>query len=504
MELSAAAKHKALWRAPPAELTYNNILYFLEELENGALEKRCNENDLFEINLFMVRLAQQGLLPNDDEGPNELITDAEDLFSEDYTSFKYDTNRQGLYEFQPAIYLGISKAEIKQVGLKKAWKKTKRWCKKHKKAIIIGTIVVATVAVVVTVVVVTGGAAAAGGAAASTKVGGAAAGGAAASAEVGGTAAAGAAAVTGSLLAKEKKSSDQSSKEEPAQSIEEAEQNRPQIATIISERCDEMKGAIQDVAIADDMKVLEEAGRFYGAATAELAYRDGAIEAQTNPELAREMGLDPSDTEGYNGKCNKAIDDIHASFDLQQASVTPLGAGLAAVRVMATRIPVRSPATAIAAAGVAVGTAAVVAANPSGAQKAYDTVCDGANYLYNKATQSANDVKDYVTSSVSGWFEGFPDRPLPRDERTKEPVGDIEGVPHTQLGARDSKSGRGKYRQAREFDADGNEIRRIDFTDHDKPQNHTNPHQHCPKPNKTGGTPEGGKAEPVPEWTYDE
>jgi len=34
---TAAAKHKALWRAPPAELTYDNILYFLEELENGAL-----------------------------------------------------------------------------------------------------------------------------------------------------------------------------------------------------------------------------------------------------------------------------------------------------------------------------------------------------------------------------------------------------------------------------------------------------------------------------------
>jgi len=47
-----------------------------------------------------------------------------------------------------------------------------------------------------------------------------------------------------------------------------------------------------------------------------------------------------------------------------------------------------------------------VAANPSGAQKAYDTVCDGANYLYNKATQSANGVKDYVTSSVSGLFYG--------------------------------------------------------------------------------------------------
>lgn len=94
------------------------------------------------------------------------------------------------------------------------------------------------------------------------------------------------------------------------------------------------------------------------------------------------------------------------------------------------------------------------------------------------------------------YFEGFPDRPLPRDPRTDDPKSELD-VPNTQLGTKGGS--KGKYRQAREFDADGNEIRRIDFTDHGRPQNHTNPHQHRPQKNTTGGTPKGGPPEPLPE-----
>ena len=42
--------------------------------------------------------------------------------------------------------------------------------------------------------------------------------------------------------------------------------------------------------------------------------------------------------------------------------------------------------------------------------------------------------------------------------------------------------------QAREFDADGNVIKDIDFTDHNRPKEHTNPHQHRYIDNSTGGT----------------
>lgn len=91
----------------------------------------------------------------------------------------------------------------------------------------------------------------------------------------------------------------------------------------------------------------------------------------------------------------------------------------------------------------------------------------------------------------------FPDRDLPRDEKTDEPLPDVD-CPHTQLGWR-----KGKYPQAREFDENGKPIKDIDFTDHDRPQNHPCPHQHPYNENDTGGTKQRGKvAEIVPGWDY--
>lgn len=92
-----------------------------------------------------------------------------------------------------------------------------------------------------------------------------------------------------------------------------------------------------------------------------------------------------------------------------------------------------------------------------------------------------------------------PDRPLPRDEDGVL-IPDTD-APHTQLGTR--KGSKGKHPQAREFDKDGKPVRDIDFTDHDRPAKHPNPHQHNHIPNETGGTPERSKnPQPVPEWRY--
>jgi len=72
-------------------------------------------------------------------------------------------------------------------------------------------------------------------------------------------------------------------------------------------------------------------------------------------------------------------------------------------------------------------------------------------------------------------------------------------APHTQLGTREGSN----YPQAREFDKDGKPVRDIDFTDHGRPDKHTNPHQHRWKENSTGETPMRDNSEPVPEWKYD-
>ncbi|WP_307666588.1 RHS repeat-associated core domain-containing protein [Streptomyces sp. V2I9] len=95
---------------------------------------------------------------------------------------------------------------------------------------------------------------------------------------------------------------------------------------------------------------------------------------------------------------------------------------------------------------------------------------------------------------------GFPDRELPRDPRTGEPAPDpaAAGYPHTQLGVKGSRRNP-PYAQAREFDADGKPVRDVDFTDHGRPQNHDNPHQHPWNENATGGTRSRGGAEPL-DW----
>ncbi|MBL8296833.1 MAG: hypothetical protein JNN30_00665, partial [Rhodanobacteraceae bacterium] len=95
--------------------------------------------------------------------------------------------------------------------------------------------------------------------------------------------------------------------------------------------------------------------------------------------------------------------------------------------------------------------------------------------------------------------DAFPDRPLPRDPVSGEPVPDAEavGVPHTQLGTKNGS--KGKYPQAREFDEKGKEVKTRDFTDHGRPGNHTNPHDHIRTPNPTGGTPRRGSPEPPKE-----
>ncbi|GAA5155838.1 MULTISPECIES: hypothetical protein [Amycolatopsis] len=80
----------------------------------------------------------------------------------------------------------------------------------------------------------------------------------------------------------------------------------------------------------------------------------------------------------------------------------------------------------------------------------------------------------------------FPDRPLPR-AKDGVPVPDVD-APHAQLDAEPGRNG--SYPQTREFDADGNPVRNIDFTDHGRMRNHPNPHQRTWQSNPTVGKPQ--------------
>jgi hypothetical protein len=89
---------------------------------------------------------------------------------------------------------------------------------------------------------------------------------------------------------------------------------------------------------------------------------------------------------------------------------------------------------------------------------------------------------------------------LPRNEHG-EAVPDPKAVgedgkvrDHTQIG---EKAGRkGDYRQTREW-KDGKPVKETDWTDHGRPKDHPNPHDHRIIPNPTGGTPQRGPAEPM-------
>jgi len=93
-------------------------------------------------------------------------------------------------------------------------------------------------------------------------------------------------------------------------------------------------------------------------------------------------------------------------------------------------------------------------------------------------------------------------KPLPLPKDANGNLQPDSRYPHTQLGTRQGRNG--SYRQSIEFDAEGKPVRRIDWTDHGRPNGHTNPHQHIAEPTQagipptsTGGSFKWGTAQPL-------
>ncbi len=111
-------------------------------------------------------------------------------------------------------------------------------------------------------------------------------------------------------------------------------------------------------------------------------------------------------------------------------------------------------------------------------------------------------IPPFLESDQSSGSDGIyipPDpptkKPLPRGEHGVQKPS--SPYPHTQIGHRRGRNG--NYRQTREWGENGELIRDIDWTDHGRPENHPNPHQHRWLPNKTGGSPRRNpEPEPLP------
>jgi len=153
--------------------SYDDVLDLLEELEEGDLEDRCGPEGLLQINRFMAHLAQQGLLPGDIEEEFELEKDIQELVNStsDLNGFERSSYLKDQYVVFPAIFYNTSDVVLCKNWAQKGWKNTKKFVKKHKKAIIIGAvIVVAITAVLVVAVASSAGAAATAAAAAGASL----------------------------------------------------------------------------------------------------------------------------------------------------------------------------------------------------------------------------------------------------------------------------------------------------------------------------------------------
>ncbi len=146
--------------------SYDEVLDLLEKLEEGELEQRCSFDEFERINQFIAYLAKQGVLPNEIDEGLALESDIREFlnFEQNPYEYAYSLYQGSEYAIIPALFYGQRDILLCKGWLKKKWEQTKKFVKKHKKAIIVGAAVVVAAATVVGIVaaVSTAGAAAAG------------------------------------------------------------------------------------------------------------------------------------------------------------------------------------------------------------------------------------------------------------------------------------------------------------------------------------------------------
>ena len=122
-------------------LMYDAIMNLLEEIENGALEDICTDEDWYKINHFIAYLARLGSEPYaTDEEKAELEKDIQELLNihEDDIKFENISYNTSDYQIIPAIYHDQNDFILCKNWIKKQCRHTKKFVKKHKTVSIIG------------------------------------------------------------------------------------------------------------------------------------------------------------------------------------------------------------------------------------------------------------------------------------------------------------------------------------------------------------------------------
>jgi len=120
----------------------------LEELELGELKKRHSPSQLKRINEYLIALAQEGILPEEYDEEMVLGESIYDLvYGEDNPiEFIHSLEGDSKYTIFPTILDNHYTNNIIECGrVKRLWRKTKKFCKKHKKESIIGAAIAGAV-----------------------------------------------------------------------------------------------------------------------------------------------------------------------------------------------------------------------------------------------------------------------------------------------------------------------------------------------------------------------
>jgi tetratricopeptide (TPR) repeat protein len=139
-------------------LSYDDMIRLLDEIESGELENRCTAKELEHIKQFVTFLAKEGVLPDDSEESLSLDADIRDLLNgeesvhEDVFSFVDPGEYQ--YMIVPTLLHKHGEVVLCKSWMGKQWKQVRKFVKKHKKAIIIGSAVVVAAAIIIVAVVV--------------------------------------------------------------------------------------------------------------------------------------------------------------------------------------------------------------------------------------------------------------------------------------------------------------------------------------------------------------
>lgn len=319
------------WARPT---TYDDVLQLLSDIEEEKLESKYSPYELQKINAYLVLLAQQGLLPHAQQEAISIAEDTEDLmYGEDsalrLTQFldSYDD-----YMITPAVLTGYAGYDIIQCGkISKAWKKTKRFLKRHKKEIIIGAVVVVAV---VAIIIAMQAAAAAGPA---TAAGGGTSG-AAGTAGTAATGAAGAAGVAGVAAETALGGTSSDGSNHPGQNTQEDAGNNgnnlpsfdaPIFESKMEEQILEFKNAVENEDFFPNSDVYqgglspEEIGRAIGSPFAHESFESLVHDPLIQEEIKKifESGNISLPTTGYPDVVGFGHDEINYRFATEYGSI---------------------------------------------------------------------------------------------------------------------------------------------------------------------------------------